>query len=130
MAYFVCQGIRKVCFFVRIQIAVAPRMGGRYDPRVLVGRLLSNLDIRVEPFSLCEVGPGRRLRLPASARVMLHFVLVGSGSVRSAAGTVQPLKTCSLAVVPKGAPHSLEPGGEIANECVIDPDSETLPSAP
>jgi AraC-like DNA-binding protein len=61
---------------------------------------------------------------------MLHFVLAGSGFVRSAAGTVQPLSLCSLAVVPKGAPHSLEPGGEIAKQCVIDPDAETLPSAP
>jgi AraC-like DNA-binding protein len=43
---------------------------------------------------------------------------------------VQPLETCSLAVVPKGAPHSLETGGEIEGECVIDPDSESLPSAP
>jgi AraC-like DNA-binding protein len=95
-----------------------------------VGQLLSNLDIHVEPFSLCEVGQGQRLRLPGPERVMLHFVLAGAGFVRSATGAVQSLKTCSLAVVPKGAPHSLESGGEVARECVIDPDSETLPRAP
>jgi AraC-like DNA-binding protein len=97
---------------------------------VLLDKLLSNLDIHVEPFSLCEVSPGRRLRLAGSATVMLHFVLTGSGFVRSAAGTVQALKPCSLAVVPKGAQHWLEPEGEIVKECVIDPDSETIPSAP
>jgi AraC-like DNA-binding protein len=97
---------------------------------VLLDKLLSNLDIEVEPFSLCEVSPRRRLNLPGSPRVMIHFVLAGSGFVRSAAGTVQPLELCSLAVVPKGAQHSLEPGGEIVKECVIDPDAETLPSAP
>ncbi len=61
---------------------------------------------------------------------MLHFVLTGSGFVRSAAGTVQALKTCTLAVVPKGAQHSLEPEGQTVKECVIDPDAETLPIAP
>jgi AraC-like DNA-binding protein len=97
---------------------------------VLLDKLLSNLDIRVEPFSLCEVSPGRRLLLPGSARVMLHFVLVGSGFVRSAEGTVQALGPCSLAVVPKRARHSLEPREETVEECVIDPDAESLPSAP
>lgn len=97
---------------------------------MLVDKLLSNLDICVEPFSLCEVGPGRRLRLPGSARVMLHFVLAGSGFVRSAVGTVHPLKPCSLAVVPKGEQHALEPRGGVAKECVLDPDSETIPPTP
>ena len=75
---------------------------------VQLDKLLSNLDIRVEPFTLCEVRPGRRFRVPGSPRVMLHFVLTGSGLVRSAAGTAQPLGQCTLAVVPKGASHSLE----------------------
>jgi AraC-like DNA-binding protein len=61
---------------------------------------------------------------------MLHFVLAGSGFVRSATGTVQPLSPGSLAVVPRKAQHSLEPGGETVEECAIDPDLEALPSAP
>ena len=97
---------------------------------VLLDKLLSNLDIHVDPFSLCQVSPGRRLLLPGPPTVMLHFVLEGSGVVRSAAGKARPLETCSLAVIPKGAPHSLEPKGETLEECVIDPVSETLPSAP
>ena len=97
---------------------------------MLLDKLLSNLDIQVEPFSLCEVSPGRMLRLPGSARVMLHFVLDGSGFVRSAAGAVQPLEPCSLAVVPRRAQHWLEPKGSSDTECAIDPDSEMLPSAP
>jgi AraC family transcriptional activator of mtrCDE len=97
---------------------------------VLLDKLLSNLDIHVEPFSLCEVSPGRRLVLPGSARVMLHFVIAGSGFVRSAAGTVQPLEPCSLAVVPRKSQHSLEPKGETGEECFLDPDAEHLPSAP
>jgi AraC-like DNA-binding protein len=97
---------------------------------VLLDKLLSNLDIHVEPFSLCEVSPGRRLLLPVSARVMLHFVLVGSGFVRSASGTAQPLGPCSLAVVPRRAHHSLELRDEAVEECSIDPDSESLANAP
>jgi AraC-like DNA-binding protein len=104
--------------------------GLRYDAPVLLDRLLANLDIHVEPFSLCEVSPRRRLRLPGSERVMLHFVLTGSGFVRSATGSLQPLEPCTLAVVPKGSRHSLEPEGEIVKECVIDPDAETLPAVP
>ena len=123
-----CQVIRKACFFVRTLLHPDSSLDTMRD--VLLDRLLSNLDIHVEPFSLCEVSPGRRLRLPGPATVMLHFVLTGSGFVRSAAGRARPLKTCSLAVVPKGAQHFLEPEGETVRECVIDPESETLPSAP
>ena len=97
---------------------------------VLLDKLLSNLDIHVEPFSLCEVSPGRRLRLPGSPRVMLHFVLAGSGFVRSTSGRAQPLEPCSVAVVPKGAGHSLEPKGRALTECVIDPDLGQLSGTP
>lgn len=87
---------------------------------VLLDKLLSNLDIHVEPFSLCEVSSGRRLLLPGSARVMLHFVLAGSGFVTSAAGSVQPLAPCFLAIVPRRAKHSLEPQDGAVEECAID----------
>ena len=97
---------------------------------VLLDRLLSNLDIHVEPFSLCEVSRGRSLHLPGSARVMLHFVLTGSGFVRSAAGVAQPLKPCSLAVVPKRVAHWLKPEGETSSECTLDPDSEAPSNTP
>lgn len=97
---------------------------------MLLDRLLSNLDIDVEPFSLCEVSPHLRLRLPGANRVMLHFVLTGSGFVRSSTGEIQPLAPCSLAVVPRGAGHSLEPRGEASEECQIDPAVEPLPAAP
>jgi AraC-like DNA-binding protein len=94
-------------------------------PAVQLDKLLANLDIQVEPFALCEVPRSRRLRLPGSARVMLHFVLTGTGWLRSGTGRVQPLTPCSLAVVPKKAPHSLEPEGGVGEECAIDPDPAT-----
>lgn len=97
---------------------------------MLLDKLLSNLDIRVEPFSLCQVSPRRRLRLAGSERVMLHFVLAGSGYVRSASGARRPLRTCTLAVVPKGSAHALEPRGEAVEECQIDADVDELTGPP
>lgn len=120
--------IREVCLSVLAYLR--HNVCGSTMRKVLLDKLLSNLDVHVEPFSLCEVSPGRRLRFPGSARVMLHFVLKGSGFVRSASGEAQPLKPCSLAVVPKLAQHSLEPEGETVTECDIDPDSATLSNAP
>lgn len=96
---------------------------------MLLDKLLSSLDIHVEPFSLCEVSPRLRLSLPAADRVMLHFVLTGSGILRSAAGTEQSLRRCTLAVVPKGVQHSLESTREITQVCHVDPHAE-MPTAP
>jgi AraC-like DNA-binding protein len=97
---------------------------------VLLDKLLSSLDVGVEPFSLCEVGPERRLRLPGATRVMVHFVLEGCGFVRSPGGTAQALEPCSLAVVPKEMEHSLEPSDDFLDECVVDPSSESIPPVP
>jgi AraC-like DNA-binding protein len=91
---------------------------------MLLDKLLSNLDIHVEQFSLCEVTPGERLHVPDSSRVMIHFILAGAGFLRSANGAVHKLRPCSLAIVPKGMHHSLEPKGEIVKECSIDVDSD------
>jgi AraC-like DNA-binding protein len=91
---------------------------------MLLDKLLSNLDIHVEQFSLCQVTPGKRLYVPDSSRVMLHFILAGSGFLRSANEAVHGLKPCSLAIVPRGVHHSLEPKGEIVKECEVDVDSK------
>ena len=61
---------------------------------------------------------------------MLHFVLQGSGVVRLAKGGVGDLAECHLAVVPKGAAHSLEPDDEAQRGRAIDPVGESLPRAP
>jgi len=87
---------------------------------MLMDKLLSNLDIQVEQFTLCRVTPGKRLRVPDSSRVMLHFTLAGAGLIRSDNGAVHELKPCSLAIVPRSEPHSLEPRGEIVAECDAD----------
>jgi len=97
---------------------------------VLLDKLLSSLDVGVEPFSLCQVGPERDLRLPGTPRVTVHFVLEGCGFVRSALGKAQDLEPCSLAVVPRGVAHSLEPRADTRTECAVDPESERAPPVP
>ena len=89
---------------------------------MLLDKLLSSLDVAVEPFSLCEVGPEQRLRLPGKRRAMVHFVLSGCGFVRSWKGAAQAIQPCSLAVAPPGLEHCLESSGEAAAKPGVDPD--------
>ena len=88
---------------------------------MLIDKLLSDLDVRVEPFTLCLLSAGWRLRLPGPPTVMLHFVLEGRGVVRGPDGEPHPIAPYWLAVVPHGATHSLEPLGEVVHERRIRP---------
>ncbi len=79
-------------------------------------KILSNLQISVEPFALCMICDGWRLHLPGPSAEMLHFVLKGKGAIIGAEGNKQPVSACGLLVVPSGAPHMLEPSGPIYYE--------------
>ena len=75
---------------------------------MLLDKLLSNLAVHVEPFALCMVSGGKKLPLPGPPTVMLHFVLRGSGAVRTARGEAYPLAPMWLCVVPTGVAHVVE----------------------
>ena len=83
-------------------------------------KLLSNLQIAVEPFALCLICDGWRLHLPGPPAVMLHFVLKGEGSIIGSEIGKLPISACGLVVVPPGALHTLEPTGPIQYEKRID----------
>lgn len=87
---------------------------------MLLDKLLSNMEVQVDFLSLCLLSSGWRLRLPGPPDVMLHFVLRGRGTVRSPENRAFPLAPCWLAIVPKGAAHLLESGGEVKHERRID----------
>jgi len=87
---------------------------------VLLDKLLANLTVEVEPFALCHVSRGWRLRLPGPPRPLLHFVLQGTGVVRDPRGEAQPLAPLSLSVVPVGARHALECGEPVEDEVRIE----------
>ncbi len=93
---------------------------------MLVDRLLSNLSVRVEPFALCQLSSGWRMRLPGPPDVMLHYVLKGRGAVRGPDGEARTIATAWLVVVPPRADHMLETGGSIRDELRID----TTPAGP
>jgi AraC-like DNA-binding protein len=79
-------------------------------------KILSNLQISVEPFALCLICDGWRLHLPGPPAVLLHFVLKGEGTIIGADSSKQSITACGLVVVPPGALHTLEPTGPIQYE--------------
>lgn len=87
---------------------------------MLLDKLLCNIDVRVDFFSLCLLSSGWRLQLPGPPDVMLHFVLRGRGTVRGPKNRAYSLTPCWLAIVPKGAAHLLESVGEVKHERRID----------
>ena len=89
-------------------------------------RVLAHLSVSVDPFAVCAIGAGWRLRLPPPADAMLHFVLEGTGTLRGGANApALPLYPYCLAVVPRRSPHALESTRPITDERVIEalPDS-------
>jgi AraC-like DNA-binding protein len=86
---------------------------------MLIDRLLANLSVRVEPFVLCQLSSGWRMRLPGPPRVMLHYVLKGRGAVRGPDGKPHPIAPSWLVVVPPGTVHALETGARIRDELRI-----------
>lgn len=94
---------------------------------MILDRLLGNVAIRVEPFTLCLVSTGWCLRLPGPADVMFHFVVKGSGVMRGPRGETHQLWPYCLGVVPPGAVHSLECGSTIQSTEVIHPPPESGP---
>ncbi len=83
---------------------------------MLIDRLLTNLALDVEPFALCDVAPGWRLRMDELEWVTLHFVLQGEGRLRIGAGQPQALRRSDLAVVPPRLKHSIEAGQTILRD--------------
>ena len=98
--------------------------------KVLLDKLLANLDVRVDHFALCMLSSGWRIQLPAPPAVMMHFVLKGQGTVSDAKGNDLPVGPYWLAVVPPGVQHALRTPGTPSNELRIDspPPPNTIPN--
>jgi len=94
---------------------------------VILDKLLSNLSVEVEPFALCRIADGWRLRLPSPPVPMLHFVMEGEGAIGGRTGPPQPVAPSWFAVVPPGGRHSLQSGEPIEHEVQIDPPPDGSP---
>jgi len=94
---------------------------------VLLDKLLSNLSVEVQPFAICHINRGWRLRLPSPPIPLLHFVLSGDGAVSGATDRPRQLARSSFAVVPAGGRHALQSGEPIEEERRIDPPPDGSP---
>jgi AraC family transcriptional activator of mtrCDE len=83
---------------------------------VLLDRLLSNLELTLRPFVVCEVASGWRLQLSRLDWVTVHFVVAGTGRLRSSTGQVMALPLHSLALVGAGQAHAIEIGDPVEHE--------------
>lgn len=84
---------------------------------MLIDDVLDRLDVTVEPFAVCVVSSGWRLRVPTVDHATIHFVLRGHGALRLAGGATRPLRPYTLVVVPERRGHALlvppTPGNEV-----------------
>ena len=94
---------------------------------MVLDKLLSNLSVEVEPFALCHISRGWRLRLPEPPVPLLHFVLRGEGAIIGRTDQPQPLTASWFVVVPPGAKHALQASGQIEHERRIDPPPDGSP---
>lgn len=85
---------------------------------MLLERLFENLALRVEPFAMCEVSSGWRLRMDELDWVTLHFVLRGEGTLRVGGRPPKPLGLFTLALVPQRRVHSLQSGDPAPHEAL------------
>ncbi len=92
----------------------------RSSLRMYLDRLLSHVEVSVEPFSLCILSGGWRLRLPEPAGPLLHFVLAGRGRLSGPGRDRHQLAPFMLAIVPGGMAHSLESGTSVKREFTFD----------
>jgi AraC-like DNA-binding protein len=80
---------------------------------MLLDKVLSNLNVSVEPFAICLVSEGWRLNLPGPPDALVHFVLEGKGRVLGPGGESHAVGPGSLAIIPRGAEHALETEGPV-----------------
>ena len=76
-------------------------------PADVLDRLLVTLAVRLHAFSVCEIQEGWRLRVAPSEAVILHYVVAGSGGVRSGNGRWVPFGPRSVIIVPAHKPHDV-----------------------
>ena len=70
-------------------------------------RLLSALDVEVEPFAICDVRQGWQLELAGQGCVTIHYALQGSGVLRLGAEAAFPFCPETLVIVPRGMAQSI-----------------------
>ena len=73
----------------------------------VLDRLLISLAVRLHVSSMCRIERGWRLAFAPFDAVTVHFVLRGSGGVRTGDGAWVPFEPESVIIVPAGRPHAI-----------------------
>ena len=94
---------------------------------MVLDKLLASLSVEVEPFAVCHIGPGWRLRLPEPPVAMLHFVLRGKGAVSGFTDQPSSVGPSWMAVIPAGSRQALQSDGPIEHERRISPPPDGSP---
>ena len=79
-------------------------------------RLLTTLAVRIHAFALCEIKTGWRLAFEPMDAVTIHYVLSGTGSLRTTGGIETPYSPFSIIVVPAKVAQVLGEAGRGATE--------------
>lgn len=70
-------------------------------------RLLTTLAVQIHAFAICEIKTGWRLAFDAMEAVTIHYVLVGTGTIRTGGGVDVAYGPSSIIVVPARVHQSL-----------------------
>jgi hypothetical protein len=82
--------------------------------------ILDCLAVELEPFAICKVARGWRLRMGAAPSATFHFVLAGQGRLRVGSDFSGSIGSRCLCIVPPGVGHALESGEHIVREATAE----------
>lgn len=74
----------------------------------ITDKLLNALEVRVEPFAICDVRCGRHLDVKAEACTTIHYTLSGNGQITVNKDKVIPLKADQIILIPPGMSQRIE----------------------
>lgn len=90
-------------------ISPIPTLG--YDLHMMFDDILDALDVRLDPFALCEIRGEASLGLGRRSHAVLHYVLAGQGTITVDGHPAIPASVGSMILIPAFAAHSLHASG-------------------
>ncbi|NNC10030.1 hypothetical protein HJC10_45495, partial [Corallococcus exiguus] len=86
-----------------------------------LNRLLTTLAVHLHAFAVCEVEPGWRLVIDSMEQATIHYVLAGTGTLRTQTGSEVAFAARSIILVPAGQQQSLgSPTGALNQSVAAD----------
>ena len=70
-------------------------------------KVLATLSVEVHAFALCQISRGLRLTIEPAPELQLHYILAGSGDLRTGTGREFHFSRGSVVIVPSGVSQSI-----------------------